>query len=93
VWNSAGRRELVLWGMTMNATTSEEPGPAVIGDVPAVCPFCHTEAAAMVQSALAAGGYWLCARCGQTWDANRLATQAAYANYAERAFGPALAVR
>ena len=44
----------------------------------ATCPMCHTSAA-LSQSALEAGGDWRCVRCGQHWDARRLATVAAYA--------------
>jgi ribosomal protein L37AE/L43A len=42
------------------------------------CPLCHTSAT-LAQSALKAGGDWRCVRCGQRWDAARLATVAAYA--------------
>jgi hypothetical protein len=42
------------------------------------CPLCHTRAT-LSQSAIAAGGDWPCIRCGQRWDAARLATVAAYA--------------
>jgi len=45
------------------------------------CPMCHT-VVALTQQALAAGATWRCARCGQRWDADRLATVAAYAEYA-----------
>ena len=45
---------------------------------PATCPMCHT-AATLSQSALEAGGEWRCVRCGQRWDAGRLAAVAAYA--------------
>ena len=45
---------------------------------PATCPMCHTSAA-LSQSALEAGGAWRCVRCGQHWDAARLAAVAAYA--------------
>ena len=44
----------------------------------ATCPMCHTSAP-LPQSALEAGGDWRCVRCGQHWDAARLATVAAYA--------------
>jgi ribosomal protein L37AE/L43A len=44
----------------------------------ATCPMCHTSAT-LSQSALEAGGAWRCVRCGQHWDARRLATVAAYA--------------
>jgi hypothetical protein len=40
--------------------------------------MCHT-AATLSQSAVEAGGDWRCARCGQHWDAARLAAVAAYA--------------
>ena len=44
----------------------------------ATCPMCHTSATLSL-SALEAGGDWRCVRCGQHWDARRLATVAAYA--------------
>ncbi len=44
----------------------------------ATCPMCHTSATLFL-SALVAGGDWRCVRCGQHWDATRLATVAAYA--------------
>src|SRR5688572_24696772 len=44
----------------------------------ATCPMCHTSAT-LSQSALEAGGDWRCVRCGQHWDAARLAAVAAYA--------------
>jgi transposase len=65
-----------------------EPGTAATS---CTCPMCHTVDASMTASALATGGYWLCLRCGQEWDANRLATRAAYMAYAERAGGLAFA--
>jgi hypothetical protein len=40
--------------------------------------MCHTSAA-LSQSAIEAGGDWRCVRCGQHWDAARLAAVAAYA--------------
>lgn len=47
-----------------------------VGD--ATCPMCHTPATLSVR-AVDAGGDWRCVRCGQHWDARRLATVAAYA--------------
>ena len=44
----------------------------------ATCPMCHTPAT-LSQGALEAGGAWRCVRCGQHWDAGRLAAVAAYA--------------
>lgn len=49
----------------------------------AVCPMCHTSAT-VTQTAIEAGGDWRCVRCGQHWDARRLATVAAYAEWADR---------
>ena len=46
----------------------------------AVCPMCHTSAN-VTQRAVEAGGDWRCVRCGQHWDARRLATVAAYAEW------------
>ena len=43
------------------------------------CPLCHTTHASLTRDALEAGGDWRCTRCGQRWDAGRLATVAAYA--------------
>jgi hypothetical protein len=45
----------------------------------ATCPLCHATDLALSDDALAAGGDWCCARCGQRWDARRLANVAAYA--------------
>jgi hypothetical protein len=45
----------------------------------ATCPLCHTTNASLSDEALAAGEGWRCPRCGQQWDAHRLATVAAYA--------------
>ena len=44
----------------------------------ATCPMCHT-VASVTQSAVEAGDAWRCVRCGQHWDAGRLAAVAAYA--------------
>ena len=44
----------------------------------ATCPMCHTHAS-VTQSRIEAGGAWRCVRCGQHWDAARLATIARYA--------------
>ena len=42
------------------------------------CPMCHT-GAPLTRSALEAGDTWRCGRCGQHWDAGRVAAVAAYA--------------
>ena len=46
----------------------------------ATCPMCHA-ATSLTQDAIDAGGDWRCGRCGQHWDAVRLATVAAYATW------------
>ena len=45
----------------------------------AICPSCHTADLTLTDSAVAAGADWRCRRCGQQWDAGRLAKVAAYA--------------
>ena len=50
----------------------------------AMCPMCHTSASA-TQGAIEAGGDWRCNRCGQHWDAARLATAGADAEWAANA--------
>ena len=45
------------------------------------CPSCHTVDGGMTNAALGAGADWHCGRCGQRWDALRLATAAAYAEW------------
>ncbi len=42
------------------------------------CPMCHTTASRTLE-AIHAGADWRCVRCGQHWNANRLAAAAAYA--------------
>jgi transposase-like protein len=46
------------------------------------CPLCHTLDQTMTSETLDAGAWWRCARCGHTWNDARLATAAAYAQYA-----------
>ena len=58
------------------------PGVASLPREPvgfATCPLCHTADATMTSVAVAAGAEWHCVRCGQRWDAGRLATVAACA--------------
>jgi hypothetical protein len=47
----------------------------------ATCPMCHTPTS-MTEHAIETGGHWRCVRCGQRWDAGRLAAVAAYAAWA-----------
>jgi predicted Zn finger-like uncharacterized protein len=54
-------------------------GPELAG--PATCPSCHAADLTMTDSAVAAGANWRCGRCGQLWDAGRLAAVAAYGGW------------
>ena len=45
----------------------------------ATCPSCHTADSRVTNLAVGGGADWHCGRCGQQWDALRLATAAAYA--------------
>lgn len=58
------------------AVLDDEPGTVQL----AACPMCHTPAS-LSQSALDAGGAWRCVRCGQHWDAARLAVVAGYTTW------------
>jgi predicted CXXCH cytochrome family protein len=57
-----------------------------------VCPGCHTPHPSLTHALLDAGEGWLCSRCGQRWDAGRLATVAAYKAWSavRNSTGPAL---
>jgi hypothetical protein len=46
------------------------------------CPLCHTVHEAATPDSVQTGAFWVCARCGQTWDPDRLGTAAAYAEFA-----------
>lgn len=75
------RQELQHPGKDQPMTTSlavELPRDTAQVQLP-TCPLCHTLDHIMTNDALAAGGIWTCARCGQRWTAARLATFAAYA--------------
>jgi hypothetical protein len=57
----------------------------------ATCPACHTADRSMTNLAVSVGADWQCVRCGSRWDAGRLATVAAYAEWlSERAASPSL---
>ena len=47
----------------------------------ALCPMCHTTHPSLTEDLLEAGCDWLCVRCGQRWDAARLQTVRAYAEW------------
>jgi hypothetical protein len=57
----------------------ELPEPVPDGSRLVSCPLCHTTHPSLTRDALQAGENWRCVRCGQRWDAGRLATVAAYA--------------
>ena len=50
----------------------------------ATCPSCHSIDATMTTFAVNGGADWHCGRCGQRWDAVRLATVAAYGVWLSR---------
>ena len=56
-----------------------------------VCPGCHTPHPSLTREGLAAGVGWKCVRCGERWDARRLATVAAYAAWVAERETPATA--
>ena len=58
----------------MNPLSSRQEEPA--GHP--TCLSCHTEDPTITHGTLKAGADWVCHRCGQRWDATRLATVAAY---------------
>ena len=55
----------------------------------ATCASCHT-ADLTTADAVAAGAHWQCRRCGQPWDAVRLATVAAYTAWLSARTAPAV---
>ena len=48
----------------------------------ATCPLCHTTHAALTEEGIQPGTDWRCRRCGQRWDAARLAAVVAYEAWA-----------
>ena len=50
----------------------------------ATCPLCHAHRVASTQEPLETDEDWRCARCGQRWDAPRLAAVAAFAEWVAR---------
>jgi ribosomal protein L37AE/L43A len=67
--------------MTDSGPRADDGGVPASTPGDATCPFCHTTNRSLTQEALATGSYWRCVRCGQRWDAGRLATVAAYARW------------
>ena len=64
----------------MTASSTLTPAPGTLGGH-ATCQSCHTADLTVTDSAVAAGADWRCRRCGQRWDARRLAAVAAYAEW------------
>ena len=60
----------------------DSPDYTSVGPRLAACPFCHTDSSVSLATLESAGEGWQCHRCGQAWDARRLATVAAYAAWA-----------
>jgi transcription elongation factor Elf1 len=54
----------------------------------ATCPLCHTADRSMTNLSVSAGADWHCGRCGQRWDAVRLATVTAYAVWVSEQTAP-----
>jgi predicted Zn finger-like uncharacterized protein len=50
----------------------------------ATCPMCRTVDATVTNDAVSKGADWRCGRCGQRWDALRLAKAADYAAWASK---------
>ena len=60
-------------------TASSTLAPGLGGH--ATCLSCHTVDLTVTDSAVAAGADWRCVRCGQRWDARRLAAVTAYTQW------------
>ena len=60
----------------LSMSTQAAIAPELVGF--ATCPSCHTADPTKTNVSVGAGADWHCARCGQRWDAVRLATVAAY---------------
>ena len=69
---------------------SLSPLPAIAAELVgfSTCPSCHTIDATVTNVAVNGGADWQCGRCGQTWDAVRLATAAAYGAWLSRRTNP-----
>jgi hypothetical protein len=52
------------------------------------CPGCHTVHPSLTRESLDAGDCWQCQRCGQQWNARRLATVEAYEAWCAEHNGP-----
>ena len=59
---------------SLNSPSTLPPDPVGL----AKCPSCQTEDPSVMNIAVSAGADWQCSRCGSRWNANRVATVAAY---------------
>jgi ribosomal protein L37AE/L43A len=54
------------------------------GSASVTCPLCQRTHPSLTHEALEAGASWLCARCGQRWNAPRLRAVNGYAAWVAR---------
>jgi transposase len=66
---------------------TDRPGDASVLP-PSTCPLCHTVGPALSSGVLDIGALWTCARCGQRWNAQRIATVEAYLRFADSRLAP-----
>jgi len=77
-WTAAAGWRAMVHGSSRPPHTAASPTGNQPGWRGATCPLCR-EPAAVTRPAIEAGGDWWCPRCGQHWDAGRLAAVAEYA--------------
>src|SRR5688572_22158848 len=59
----------------------KHPAGSPLTGASTACPLCHTPGPALGDVSETSGASWRCAVCDQVWNARRLATVAAYADY------------
>ena len=84
-WCDAGYGNVSQQGSSFMTEVSSSPSstpapPDVLRR--ATCQSCHTKHESLTEDAVQMGASWRCVRCGQRWDAARLAAVAAYATWA-----------
>jgi hypothetical protein len=72
--------------MDLRSVPAPRAAAALIDDEPdvlaaATCPMCQTRSS-LSHTGVESGSAWRCVRCGQQWEANRLAAVAGYAAWA-----------
>jgi transposase-like protein len=70
------KRDDVFWRLGMTPVESVQ-----IVESWASCPLCHTVDKTVTLETLRAGASWKCARCGQSWDGERLERVNAYTRF------------